>query len=84
MYTHNSMTLSYTVRRSNFEVQLVPSDASLTFLGRVEVRYNGTWVPVCDNSFRSSEADVICNMLNFTRGAACYVPRSRFGRGTGK
>lgn len=52
-------------------------------MGRVEVYYQNIWGTVCDNSYDLTDANVICNMLNFTR-AACAISNGRIGRGSGK
>ena len=64
-------------------VRLVPPSPELPFMGRVEVQYNGTWGTVCDDSFSTSEARVVCEMLNYT-SVTCFASRARFGRGSGK
>ena len=64
-------------------VRLIPPRADATFMGRLEVMYNGTWGTVCDDAFQAPEATVACETLGYDR-AMCYVREARFGRGTGK
>lgn len=77
------MTVILTVKPSNIQVRLISPSPAYDFLGRVEVLHSGVWGTVCDDRFGSSEANVVCQMLNYTRGAACYIGYGRLGRGTG-
>ena len=52
-------------------------------MGRLEVYYNNTWGTVCDDLFGYTAANIACNMLNFERGAACYIGFGRLGRASG-
>ena len=84
MHKKNLQTyiLIFTVPVSAIPVRLVPPEAGLNFLGRVEVQHNNQWGTVCDDQFGRDEARVVCEMLNF-RGRSCAAGRARLGRGTG-
>lgn len=84
MIEHNILLFLYfSVKRSNIRVRLVPPESGLKFMGRVEVFYSGSWGTVCDDLFSTSEANVICGMLNYTDGSLCTVRGAGFGQGTG-
>ena len=63
-------------------MRLVSTYPGLNFLGRVEVYHNNQWGTICDDFFGRTDANVVCQTLNFTNGALCYNSYS-FGRGTG-
>ena len=69
-------------RSTKIPIRLV-SPTGVNFLGRVEVYYDNKWGTVCGDGFYITEANVVCQMLNFTQGAACAVSYARFGRGQG-
>ena len=71
------------MRQSNISVRLVSPSPGLHFLGRVEVFHNNQWGTICDDYFSTTEANVICQMLNFTQGAVCSVSYAQFGQGHG-
>lgn len=77
-------TYVFSVKPSNISVRLVSPYPGYDFLGRVEVLHNGVWGTVCDDLFGVAEAEVVCQMLNFTKGAVCAVGYARYGRGSGE
>ena len=75
--------LFLTGKQSNIPVRLVSTYPGLNFLGRVEVFHSNRWGTICDDLFGYTEANVVCQMLNFTQGALCYRSGYTFGQGTG-
>uniref|UniRef100_A0A4W6E1B8 Macrophage receptor with collagenous structure n=1 Tax=Lates calcarifer TaxID=8187 RepID=A0A4W6E1B8_LATCA len=57
-------------------VRLVPGKSR----GRVEVRYNGVWGTVCDDSFDTVDGKVICKMLGFQSAIATFTASPGSGK----
>ena len=67
---------------TNVKIRLVGGAKSSAFhSGRVEVFTNGQWGTVCDDSWSSIDARVVCRQLGYTSGTA--HGRAVYGRGTG-
>ena len=72
-------TTASTARPASTNVRLV-GGASM-YEGRVEVLVGGTWGTVCDDSWGTADAQVICAELGFSGGAARI--QATFGQGLG-
>ena len=71
-------------KQSTIQVRLISPYSDLDFMGRIEVFYNNEWGTVCNDFFTTVDGNVVCQMLNFTKGALCVPSSSRsFPQGTG-
>lgn len=59
---HIYLTLCLFLTGTN-PLQVRLRDSSSPCAGRVEVRYNSTWYSICDKSWSSLEAEVVCKQL---------------------
>ena len=53
-----------TAQCSDGDLRLV--GGAVPYEGRVEVCYQNSWGTICDNSWSSADAKVVCRQLNFT------------------
>ncbi|KAF0026014.1 hypothetical protein F2P81_020751 [Scophthalmus maximus] len=60
---------------ADLKVRLVPGRRR----GRVEVRHSGTWGTVCDDSFDTTDGNVICRMLGYQRAISTYTDATGSG-----
>ncbi|WAR24066.1 NETR-like protein, partial [Mya arenaria] len=51
------------------------------YIGRAEIKVNGTWGTICDNGFNSQDTSTACKMLGL-KGADVYS-NARYGQGSG-
>ncbi|XP_068184809.1 macrophage receptor MARCO [Antennarius striatus] len=61
---------------AEMNVRLVPGRSR----GRVEVKHDGIWGTVCDDSFDRLDGSVICKMLGFNQAAETFVADPGSGR----
>ncbi|XP_062572436.1 deleted in malignant brain tumors 1 protein-like [Saccostrea cucullata] len=54
------------------------------YQGRLEVNINNTWGTVCDDSFGTPEAQVVCKQLGLNSANATAKGSAFFGQGTGQ
>ena len=73
--------LSGGAAQQNGDVRLV--NGVLVNEGRVEVYYDGQWGTVCDDSWNTVDADVICKQLGFVSAEQIFY-RAEYGQGSGE
>ena len=78
-----SGTHLWIAKSSRIPIRLVSPYSGVDFLGRVEVFHDNQWGTICDDSFSTTDGDIVCWMLNFTQGALCTLGSARYGQGTG-
>ncbi|KAK3600148.1 hypothetical protein CHS0354_012271, partial [Potamilus streckersoni] len=78
----HSEDLSVICRVPNTPVRLV-NGQGIPSQGRVEINLNGTWGTVCDDSFSSAAAGVVCIQLGYARDGAIAKGNAFFGQGSG-
>ena len=59
------------------------SNGSDPLEGRLEVCFNSAWGTVCDHSFSSSDANVVCTQLGYRFNGTELLPISDFTQGSG-
>ena len=54
-------------------------DGSTPYEGRVEICINHAWGTVCDRSWSTADADIVCKQLGYqSRGESCVFCQIRF------
>ena len=75
----------YTLFNNSISLITVGINATLvdggSYFGRVEITYDGVTGTVCDDSWSSSDARVLCKSLGYADGEP--ISNSYYGKGTG-
>ncbi|XP_008325989.1 deleted in malignant brain tumors 1 protein [Cynoglossus semilaevis] len=74
--THSLQVQQSTIPVASVDVRLIPG----RFRGRVEVRHNGVWGTICDDSFDNVDGMVICKMLGFSSAITTFTATPGSGK----
>ena len=63
-------------------MRLVGGDSQCS--GRVEILHNGEWGTVCDDSWTTEDAEVVCRQMGCGSVTRIHHSASQFGQGSGQ
>ena len=75
-----TVSLNGIVALEDGDIRLVGGTTDIE--GRVEVYHNGTWGTVCDDNWDITDANVVCQQLNYSK-ATSALGEAYFGAGSG-
>ena len=75
--------LDSTVQASCEDGDIRLQNGSNPLEGRVEVCYNMAWGTICDTTFNTSDATVVCRQLGYRFIGTQVLPISEFSQGSG-
>ena len=80
---NTSLTVFAIISDSSFvQVRLVSGNSS--YEGRVEVLHNNIWGTVCDDSWSTNDARVVCRQLELPDSNTEAIRNAAFGEGSGE
>jgi len=75
------MFLTESLKSSNENEYVRLAGSGVSYEGRLEVRHDGVWGTVCDDSFSEVDARVVCYQLGF--GLVVYLSQTMVCSGIG-